>query len=89
MTPAAHPADAVQARRPGTVVRLHLKLGFGYVRDDADPASAYILPTCITVAGEERFDVASLQEPARTGFARHLAATRPTVTPTLRERLSS
>lgn len=50
-------------------------------QDTPGPRPKLILPTCITVAGEERFDVASLQEPARTGFARHLAATRPTVAP--------
>lgn len=40
-----------------------------------------ILPTTITVGNEKRFDVASLEEPARTGFRRYMAATRPNAEP--------
>lgn len=52
-----------------------------FQQDTPGPRPKLILPTCITVDGEERFDLASLQEPARTGFGRFLAATRPTVVP--------
>ena len=40
-----------------------------------------ILPTTIVIEGEDRFDVASLAEPARTGFTRFLATTRPSSEP--------
>lgn len=53
-----------------------------FQQDTPGPRPQLILPTCIRVADEDRFDVASLAEPARSGFARYLAATRPTVAPT-------
>jgi hypothetical protein len=43
VTPVDRPADPTQAPRSGTVVRLHLECGLGYVRDETDPANAYIL----------------------------------------------
>lgn len=49
--------------------------------DTPGPRPKLILPNSVTVDSEERFDVASLQEPARTGFSRHMAATRPTAAP--------
>ena len=52
-----------------------------FSQDTPGPRPKLIVPASIDVDGEDRFDVASLQEPARTGFARHLAATRPTVAP--------
>lgn len=50
-------------------------------QDTPGPRPRLIAPPSLMVDGEERFDVASLQEPARTGFERHMAATRPTVEP--------
>lgn len=50
-------------------------------QDTPGPRPRLIAPPSLMVDGEERFDVASLQEPARTGFERHMAVTRPTVAP--------
>lgn len=52
-----------------------------FKQDTPGPRPKLILPTSVMVGNEDRFDVASLQEPARTGFARHMAATRPTAKP--------
>lgn len=52
-----------------------------YGQDTLGKRPKLIVPTSINVDNENRFDTASLEEPARTGFARHMAATRPTAEP--------
>lgn len=52
-----------------------------YGQDTPGARPKLIVPTSINIGGEDQFEVATLQEPARTGFARHLAATQPTAKP--------
>jgi len=40
-----------------------------------------IVPAHMAIDGVQQFELATLPEPARTGFARHLAATQPTTKP--------
>lgn len=49
--------------------------------DVLGPRPALILPPSIKIEGEERFDLQSLREPARTGFIRHRANRVPLAKP--------
>ena len=49
--------------------------------DVLGPRPALILPPSMKIDGEERFDLQSLSEPARTGFIRHRANQVPLAKP--------
>jgi hypothetical protein len=48
-----------------------------YGTDTLGPRPALAVPLTVKVEGEDRFDVAALPEPARTGFTRYMVEARP------------
>lgn len=52
-----------------------------YGQGTLGPMPALILPPSMNIDGEERFHMAALAEPARTGFQRYLALRYPTAEP--------
>lgn len=50
-------------------------------KDTLGPRTKLILPTTVSVDGEDVFDIEGLAEPAKTGFRRYLAKRLPTARP--------